>query len=1004
MHNNNNFNFARVSLKTIKNKIKLNGSYSLTLLQHASSVSNSEAGDKQITNNNNSNLMFRNNQEKLIYNSNSIDNNKNLIKSKSITGCLNDANATKEVIDELPSGDELFWCNENRINSISYENEIENHLNICDRSVADCDKGNGDGIIEDENDEFSRQTAAGNSNENRSNDTNRFEMGNEIDNIVDLKNPDLIALKSNGKTVNPREKQTIEMTISSSCSSTSNENNNEINVIKSDAGLSNDNENIQDDVEKKLLNVNHKRNTNPFLNDVCEMADGELTVSEPGANKISTIENGIVKAESDNNGRDDGDIQPSGSSAKGTVFENSLDPRLKNLKTPHGSSVSWIEDNQEKNLLDYEGDSDELCNSEIFGIREKFPHKFMKNLIDDLSPGNHQEEQLKRNFTSTYDSDVSPDNDQNFIIKSAIPTCSFQRQDYKRPGEDNTDITDSGEMKREKKLFKLSKKSGNLFNIPSFGKTNGKSTPTLKHVNLHYPDKTCSSSVVDCPDEKKYFEKFHTKAKYQLIKLGQKCKILTHHQPTATLPSTLGNVRTTIIKTNTNHRKKYQYYNEINKSYQLDDFIRTTHLLNGDAEDDVHYQEPDADNDGRQNLNNDNRNSVIYKSYKSEIDLTRNLTYLDAFLNEHFERESSTIESPEQSSKAKSNTRHKQHKRMKSCSKNINYSTNVIRHDQQATMINDSNFDGIDETVDDCGERQFCDGNVTSSSFEYTAVKEKKTRKDLQEIISGKSNTTSSSLSSSDYASVYSGGSKEGRMTTGDIKSKLISTPEESIAGLQENQHKQKGIRSRRSSQPIPEHTNSYQEDDCDQSLLFDEANFVELKNNMKKFHPDLYNSVPQFEDLSATDFYENPQYHQYDGETLINPYASDVTPTSKRQLSSPYNDRSLHHQDYLEHFHQQQLLGHGDIDMNSNGYTVKNTFYNMRPRMSTISTHSKHNEPCRDVYYNQSVGSANDLYEARKVAQKTHSQSVTPYKQHHRVIVSKSKKQKGELVLEYEC
>lgn len=1026
VNNNNNFNFARVSVKTIKSKIKLNGSYSLTLVQHASSVSNSnssnsETVDKQITKNN-SNLMFSVNQDKIIYNSSSIDNNKSLIKSKSITGCLNgDANnysdgdddATKEVINDVPPGDKRFQCNENRINSISYENE--NHLNICDRSVAVVVDDKGNGIIEDVNDEFSSsQTAAGAANENRSNNTNRFALGNEIDSIVDLKNPDLIVLKSDEKTMtmmsSPREKPTIEATISSSCSSTSNENNNEINVIKSDAGQSvDDNENIQDDTEKKLLNVSHKRNTNPFLNDICEMADGELTVSELAAHKISTIENEIVKTGSDNNRKDDdGDIQPSGKSEK--AVEISSDPRLKNLKTPHGSSVSWIEDNQERNLLDYDGDSDELCNSEIFGMRENSAHK---SSVNDLTPKHLQKEQIKRNLTSTCENDTSPDNDPSFIIKSAIPTCPFQRQDYKRPGECNTDIIDDGELKREKKLFKLSKKSGNLFSIPSFGKTNGKSTPTLKHVNLHYPDKTCSSSVVDCPSEKKYFEKFHTKAKYQLIKLGQKCKILTHHQtPTTTLPTRMGNVRTTIIKTNTNHRKKYQYYNEINKSYQLDDFIRTTHLLNGNGEDDVSHNEFEADNDGQQNLNNEyNRNSVIYKSYKSEIDLTRNLTYLDAFLNEHFEREPSTIEQPsEQSSKAKNASRHKQHKRMNSCSKNINYSTNVIRHDQQPTMINDTNFDGIDESIDDdCGGRQFYDGNVTSSSFEYTAVKEKMTRKDLQEIISGKSNTTSSSLSSSDYASVYSGGSKEGRVAPGDVKSKLISTPEESIeyydSSVLEKQNKQKRVRSRRSSQPIPEHTNSYQENDCNQFLLFDEANFVELKNNMKKFHPDLYNSVPQFEDLSAIDFYENPQYHQYDGETLINPYAIEATPTGKRQLSSSYNDRSIHHQDYLEHFQQQQLLGHGDTDVNSNGYTMKNIlFNNVRPRTSTISAHSTYNEPSRDVYFNQSVGSANDLYDARKISQKSHSQSITPYGHPHRVIVSKSKKQKGELVLEYEC
>lgn len=1013
-NNKNNFNFARVSLKTIKSKIKLNGSYSLTLLQHASSVSSpnnngnndgrSETLDKQITNNS-SNSMFSNNQDNIIYNSNSIDNNKSLIKSKSITGCLNNANSTKEVIDEVPSGEKRFQCNENRINSISYENEEvgENHLNVCDRSVTDCDKGTGKNG-EDGGDDFSKQTAASSLKANRSNDTNCFSMGNDIDKVVDLKTPDLIGLKTNGKTGNSVEKQTNETTISSSCSSTSNENNNEINVTKGDAGRPVNNENIQDEFEKKLLNVTHKRNTNPFLNDIYETADAELTISEPeGMAAVSMIENGHVKLNSDCDEK---------------LAKTPPITSVVNQKTPQSLPTGvWIEDNLEKNLLDYDGDSDELCNSEIFGARENFLHKTFKSSGNDLTSKNCIPEQVGRNVNHENDRscEVVGNSDQSFILKSAIPTCPFQRQDFKRPGENNSDINDTGSgARREKKLFKLSKKSGNLFNIPSFGKTNVKTPPTLKHVNLHYPDKTCSSSVVDCPSEKKYFEKFHSKAKYQLIKLGQKCKILTHHQPTATLPTRMGSVRTTIIKTNTNHRKKYQYYNEINKSYQLDDFIRTTHLLNGGSGDDdgsPNGSEVDV-NDACRAGNNDNRNSVIYKSYKSEIDLTRNLTYLDAFLNEHFEREALTIEPAEQSPTAKNHTRHKQHRRMKSCSKNINYSTNAIRHDQQASavVINDANFDGNDESVDDdCEARNFYDGNVTSSSFEYTSVKEKRARKDVQEIISGKSNTTSSSLSSSDYASVYSGGSKDGKNVTSDVKSKLISTPEESIeyydASFLEKKNNQKRIRSRRSSQPIPEHTNCYQEDYGDQFLLFDEANFVELKTNMRKFHPDLYNSVPQFEDLNAIEFYENPQYHQGNGDSLINPYAIEATQASQRQLSSSYNDRSTH-QDYLEHFHQQQLLGHGDIDVySSNVCSTNSSNYNgTRARTATVSTHLKHNKTPRD--YNQSLASnsVNDLFDARKVIQKNHSQSIASYGHPHRVIVSKSKKQKGELVLEYEC
>jgi hypothetical protein len=801
----NNLNFARVSLKTIKSKIKLNGSYSLTLLPHQA--------DKQITGKH-SNLTLSNEQDKIVYNSNcnAIDgNNKSLIKSKSITGCLRDGEATKEVSDEVA---------DNRTNSISNANG--NHSSAGDRSMG-----------EDGSDELCRKTAAGSTSD---------------DTVMDTKSSDLIVLQG--------EAGSREAAISSS---SSNEDNNEI--IGTGSGSTDD--------EKKLLNINHKRNTNPFLNDI-----------------------------------DDQTIETAGTLDKAAAITT---------KAPQGSSMSWDE-----------GDSDELCNSEVFGAGD-----------------NHKSQKPTSRRMTTVD-------DPTYIIKSAIPTCSFQRQDYQRPSDGSVE---NDETRRDKKLFKLSKKLSIL--------TNGKSSPSLKNVNLHYPDKTSSIPIVN-GNERKYFGRFHSKAKYQLIKLGQKCKILTHHhQPASTLPS-----RVAIMKTNTSHRKKYQHYNEINKSYQLDDFIRSTHLLDNESfcHDEAEPNPSQADD------------SVVYKSYKSEIDLTRNLTYLDAFLNEHFERD-------EQQQQQQSPSRRKHHQRVKSGSRSANHPTNVIRHDQQAAMINGANYDD-----EDCGGRQFADGNVTSSSFEYTAVR--KARKDLQEAVSGKSNTTSSSLSSSDYASVYSGGSKEGRA---DVKSKLISTPEESIECHDEPKPaKQKRMKSRRASQPIPEHTNA----DCDQYLLFDEANFTELKNNMKKFHPDLYNSVPQFEDLNAIDFYENPQYHQYDGETLINPYAAESTPTNKRQLSSSYNDRAVQHQDYLEHF-QQQMVGHDDIDVNS-----KSFYDGMRHRTSTMT-----NEPCRDVYFNQAaLGSANDLYDARKISLKAHSQSMTPYGHPHRVIVSKSKKQRGELVLEYEC
>jgi len=1123
-----------VSLRTIKNKIKLNASYSLTLLQsNASNVSsttnNNEIEDQSIDNtiiNNYSKSMFSNNHDTIIYNNNSIDscnNNKNLIKSKSIMGCLNDddtmnsgsCNITKDINDDdLPSGScdnhqqqQNRYNNNKRskINSISHLNEnlLNGSNSIRDRS-ADDDKGNE--IIEDENDELSRHIALSISNENNTNERIKqiCVIGNKGDNNCNTMS-DFIMDFDNGMEVKVREKQSINNgnTIPSSSSSTSNENNNEIIMINK-TGKMRDNEmtarneqNNED--ERKLLNVTCKRGTNPFLS---EEAIGEQEdISKTKAPGMSDFEK-IIDSTPSNNENEEADYDDdeeekhenhsSENAEKATSIHaaesTSSNAKLKNH--PHGSSISWIEDYHENNMIDInaeEFDSDEFCNSEIFGAQDNGNNDEIKKQsrlthvqrrkssvksVTDRSVNNQS--QLTNDFIdpSLKAATIINNTDQNLIIKSAIPTCPFQRQDYRRPGESDSSLYEMVDGRKcDKKFLKLTKKSNNLFHIPSFSKSNGKATPSLKHVNLHYPNKTytSSSALNAAATDKKYFEKFHSKAKYQLIKLGQKCKILTHHpSSTSTLPLRTGNVRTTIIKTNTNHKKKYQYYNEINKSYQLDDFIRATHLLNDASSrvnnnnnniigNDLNHHEQFYDDmieyetDGRQNLNNDNCNSVIYKSYKSEIDLTRNLTYLDAFLNEHFERDTTMSiraaggEQQQSTDVIKNNSRRRQqHKRVKSCTKNINYLPNAIQieqmHQFQQTMINDMNFDGIDESIDDdFGGQQHlvCDGNVTSSSFEYTTATglEKKIqsdrRKEMQEIISGKSNTTSSSLSSSDYASVYSSGSKEGRnQSNSDAKTKLISTPEESIEYYDTNLvklHKHKRIRNgRRSSQPIPEQTNSYRENEADHFLLFDEANFIELKTNMKKFHPDLYNSVPQFEDLNSIDFLEGSQYdqpQQYDdGETIINPYATEAMPiTNKSQLSSSYDDRNIHHRDYLEHY-QQQLLCHDDENVETNEYGMKNAFYlpppssssshqhhhKIRPRTLTASsyTNQNHNDTTRDGYYNP-TSSTNDLrYDGRKFTQKAHSQSIpsSSFGHPHRVIVSKSKKQKGEVVLEYEC
>lgn len=1065
--NCNNFNFSRVSLKAIKSRIKMSNSHSLTFSQSSSLLLKSS---NKITNQQQQQSHDSSSCNIITNNSDSIDcNNKNLIKSKSITNCL-----TKDVIDGevdvAALGDDneskISQCNESRVNSINYQSERFIHVDDTRQTEANLLKKQIDKEDEADNDE---PLGYNGTERNDDDDTNQYSMRTKPTPKLAIEHSSTTTttnIKSDFPVTDERDDKSMMMAVSShgkqtaaisssSCSSsstTSNENNNEVVACKADrrkrncpieADASARNEPKKNDDETKLLNVNHgqHQNTNPFLGlEYDTMLTTDAEVPEAPA-KL-----------------DDEDEQLS---CKGDSIEPS---RLRKLKRPKQPSKEDF-NNDELDITKNNG-----------GRRRAATMTTMGTYENDLSQATMLISNCN-NGDNTNSAAVS-----SHIIKSAIPTRAFQRQDYLRPGEDDKsrDINNiegcvvEGE-KREKKLFKLGKKSGNLFHIPTFGRASmscGKPmTPSMRHVSLHYPSKT--STIVDCSSEKRSLGSLPSRAKYQLIKLGQKCKILTHHhQPApittttttttttaaasmATMPRLGAHTRMSVIKTS-KHQKRH-YYNEVNKSYHLDDFIRKTHLLNNmlandevdmdndngyydDDDDDaiVGYQfdcdEDDCVQQRQQNMQSCS-NNVVYKSYKSEIDLTRNLTYLDAFLNEHFEPSS-----------YKRSPRQHRHKRTKSSTKNINYLTkNVHRHNPKqqdesdifspsTTMINDGNFDDIDDMIEEQkrGQASFCDGNVTSSSFEYSTVIKaggRKQQRDLQDLINvGRSITTntatSSSMSSSDYASVFSNGSKEATAT----KSKLISTPEEQHQEVESHDitklAKVKKSRARRSSQPIPELTNAI-ENENEQFLLFDDAKFSELKRSMKTLHPDLYNSVPHFEDINAVDFMNSTDanFCHYNGDSdanalLINPFSVDTNSTSaisKRQLSSSYNidSANIHHRDYLEHFQQQQMLGQQQKrsdGIDSSGYMAAFMRNGIRPRTSTYSSSSSstnhhHNEISPDSLYQTQhnlLASPSDLYGARKV----HSQSISSTSSYgpHRVLVSKSKKQKGELVLEYEC
>uniref|UniRef100_A0A182I8N8 Uncharacterized protein n=1 Tax=Anopheles arabiensis TaxID=7173 RepID=A0A182I8N8_ANOAR len=130
--------------------------------------------------------------------------------------------------------------------------------------------------------------------------------------------------------------------------------------------------------------------------------------------------------------------------------------------------------------------------------------------------------------------------------------------------------------------------------------------------------------------------KYLNKAKSHFLKLGQKWRLLS---------ASGGKPRDTTTST---HRPGAQ---QLVSSYNLDDLIKATHRYG---------QENEAANLSQK---------IVYKSYKSELDLTKNLAYLDSFLNEHFDRDG---DRPRPAP-----GRYTRHKRAKSCSKTLDPSLRV---------------------------------------------------------------------------------------------------------------------------------------------------------------------------------------------------------------------------------------------------------------------------------------------------------------------------------------
>lgn len=246
---------------------------------------------------------------------------------------------------------------------------------------------------------------------------------------------------------------------------------------------------------------------------------------------------------------------------------------------------------------------------------------------------------------------------KNINLIGAIPTCPFQRQDYTKPDDEfQTDYNfidnkANKKSKRDKKdifgfAFSKVKQSGSndtgissnlVADTPVASQHHPQKTnvPYLHKLNISYPNKTQLSGIGMLPkDDRKYFDR----TKKSLIRIGQKCGLRLSRSPEK---GVMGGPPLQ----QSSHR-----------------------LLAIDAKGDA---------------NGLLVQRVQYKSYRSELDLTKNLHYLDAFLNENFENLSKSQESHSigKVSRRKETIKSYGHKRAKSYTKNLEKDLDDVIHD-----------------------------------------------------------------------------------------------------------------------------------------------------------------------------------------------------------------------------------------------------------------------------------------------------------------------------------
>lgn len=616
---------------------------------------------------------------------------------------------------------------------------------------------------------------------------------------------------------------------------------------------------------------------------------------------------------------------------------NDLDRKTKHRTRKHNRSKEFCTS------------SDNIIASSDVNRRHLYSPKHETNSMNDENKKNEKLDKFITEFNRRIIADgggaiktiVNGNDDyRSHTIIGGIPTCPFQRQDYLKPDDDDTEIDTNNIDANPTKKSKREKKDLFGFSLHR-DKCGGKIVPSIKKFNISYPNKTKNSDDISMKDaDKKLFKK-------SLIKIGQKCGL------------------------------------RLNKSPEKRSFDQNERTKIGENHCDV----AGSTSVSSTTQSNESHTKVAYKSYKSEIDLTRNLQYLDAFLNENFDK----ISQPKGSFSIGKISRRKKygHKRTKSCSKNVEHDNEFTKFEFDVADTVDTNllplslpkkkneipvFHGEDDLKitfpaststssyyyrhNNLRLKQQTNVSSSDSFSTYNSKKSKIQTKPAKEIIystetpncdkSGKSNTTSSSLSS-DYASVYS---PPGPSCLPFTDHRQKTSYDQQQLDLIEKQLQMNATPSSSSSSRYEKRSRNNSTD-----------NFLNVD---KTFLPPT--TLPHSSNHRSIDHFEINQPDIHD------------------KIKYQYENQLPYHEDYLKHYHQLSKSTVGSIS----NFPSHNPYTNYRnTSMSNGSSYGHHH------------------YQTNATTTGTTTTVVTPTQNQnysHRVIVSKSRKQRGEVVLEYEC